>query len=61
MCTVYILHVCSCREHGLNKSCDDLPCCLVYRQADNKEVVGFSQVVAVQGKDKACLVESGKQ
>ena len=55
------MHVkCYCRrEHGLNKSCDDLPCCLVYRRADSKDVVGFSQVVAVQGKDKACLLESG--
>ncbi|KAK7104192.1 N-alpha-acetyltransferase 80-like [Littorina saxatilis] len=46
------------REHSLNKSCDGLPCCLVYRQVDSKEVIGFSQVVAVQGKDKACLFES---
>lgn len=46
------------REHSLNKSCDELPCCLVFRRTSNKEVVGYSQIVAVQGKQNACLFES---
>ncbi|XP_076464277.1 N-alpha-acetyltransferase 80-like isoform X2 [Babylonia areolata] len=46
------------REHSLNKSCDSLPVCLVMRRGNSQEVVGFSQIVAVQGKDLACLFES---
>ncbi|KAL8590331.1 hypothetical protein ACOMHN_006447 [Nucella lapillus] len=46
------------REHSLNKSCDGFPVCLVFRRVEGQEAVGFSQIVAVQGKDHACLVES---
>lgn len=46
------------RHHSLEKSCDDLPCTLVFRRKNDHEVVGSSRLVSVQGKDKACLFES---